>query len=226
MSPPASLTAAPAWWAAALTAALAAAPAGCLRNPAFACEIDAQCTGKTAGVCVTAVGYCAFNDGTCSSGTRFGEHAGPYSGQCVGATGDDAGIDGALPEGCIGAYAALPGIATHKYRLITTLTSWSAQATTCASERAYLVEPDDAAELAALNMLAGAVELWVGVSDQATEGTFVYGRGGAVTFLPWENNQPDDAPQPGADCVRSSATGTYADDKCVTARRTVCECEL
>jgi hypothetical protein len=215
-----------------LAAALGAGAAGCLRNPAFTCERDSQCTGNTIGRCETGLGFCSFSDGSCTSGFRFGDHSGAYSGQCVGENGIDAGIDaptdGSIDGplvGCPGTYAALPGVATHVYRVINALQPWATQRSACTGENAYLVEPDDATELAAVNMAAGANEIWIGVTDQATEGVFVTSRGAAVTFLPWEAGQPDDQPQPGADCVRSSATGTYADDRCSTTRRAVCECE-
>jgi hypothetical protein len=130
------------------------------------------------------------------------------------------------PAACPATYMALPGVATHVYRAIPAAQTWGVQRNACTADGGYLVEPDDAAELAAVNMLAGAVEIWIGITDQATEGTFLTGRGAAPAFLPWETGQPDDAPQGGADCVRSSATGTYADDRCNTTRRAVCECEL
>lgn len=211
--------------AAATTAALIAAAAvpfaGCLRSTTFECTSNADCTGSPPGTCEPA-GYCSFPDTSCETGRRFGDHSGPVSGQCVGAAGGDGGID--AQSACNG-YTALPSIATHRYRVITTTAAWATQRTTCTADGGYLVEPSGTAEMMAVTMLAGAVELWVGVTDQATELTFLTGRGAPATFLPWEASQPDDAPT-GADCVRSSATGTYADDRCTTARRAVCECDL
>ncbi len=209
--------------AALLAAAVAVPFAGCLRGTTFQCASNAECTGSTPGRCEPE-GYCSFPDSSCATGNRFGDHSGPRSGQCTGeGAGVDAGID-ALPA-CPG-YLPITGVATHRYRVITGAATWSAQRTTCMAEGGYLVEPDDAAELMAVNMLAPAVELWVGVTDQATEMTFLTGRGAPVTFLPWEAAQPDDGPQGGADCVRASPIGSYADDRCNTDRRAVCECDL
>jgi hypothetical protein len=213
--------------AAAALAALAAGPAGCLRTTSFQCASDGNCSGSPAGRC-EANGFCSFPDTSCTSGFRFGEHSGPDSGKCVGEGGSDGGIppiDGVIDAaGCQATYSALPGGSAHVYRVLTGTANWSAQRTTCAGEGAYLVEPDDATELAALNMLAGAIEIWIGISDQTTEGTFVTTRDAAITFLPWTAGQPDDAPQ-GADCVFSSDTGMYSDDRCNIARRTICECD-
>jgi Lectin C-type domain len=207
--------------AAAAIAALAAPFAGCLRGTTFQCASDADCTGSPAGRCEPA-GYCSFPDTSCASGSRFGDYSGPSAGKCV--DGPDTSIDAPMAN-CAG-YMPLTGVATHRYRAITTAGTWAAHRDTCIAEGGYLVEPNNAAELAAVNMLAGAVEIWVGISDLMTEGTFRTGRDAAATFLPWEAGQPDDAPQGGADCVRSSAAGTYADDRCNTDRRTVCECDL
>lgn len=52
---------------------------------AFACSDDAQC-GADGGVC--AEGFCAFPEEGCSSGLRWGEHAGDRSGECVPASAD------------------------------------------------------------------------------------------------------------------------------------------
>ena len=207
-----------------LAAAVAVPFAGCLRGTTFQCASNGDCTGSPAGRCES-VGYCSFPDTSCPAGSRFGDHSGPFAGQCVDQlAGGDGGIDAPMSN-CAG-YTALAGVATHRYRAILVNAIWTAQRTTCTDEGGYLVEPGDAAEMTAVNMLAGAVEIWVGVTDQATEGTFLTGRGAAPTFLPWENNQPDDAPQGGADCVRAVASGTYADDRCNTVRRAVCECDL
>lgn len=227
------------WLAGAALAAAAGAAvlASCLHGTSFVCTSDAQCTGAAGGRCEPQIGYCSFSDGSCASGSRFGDQSGPYAGKCVGEVGGpDGAIDGAIdgtvdgmidapPVGCPGTYAALPNVATHVYRVITMTGTWTSQQAACMAENGYLAEPNDAAELAALNTAAGANEIWVGVSDQTTEGTFLFGRGGAATFLPWETGEPDNSPAGGADCVRSSATGTYADDRCSTLRRAVCECE-
>ena len=227
--------------AAAALVALGAGLGGCLRSTTFACTSDVDCTGSAPGRCEP-VGFCSFADGSCAAGRRFGDHAGSYSDRCVGELGSDGGIDApgdgmidaridamidAPPAGCPATYAALPGVAAHVYRAIPAAGIWTTQRTACTADGGYLVEPDDAAELAAVNMLAGAVEIWVGLSDLATEGTFVTGRGAAPAYVLWEAGEPDNLPQQGGggDCVRSSATGTYADDRCSTPRRAVCECE-
>jgi hypothetical protein len=55
----------------------------------FACTTDSQCgaDGKCSG------GFCAFPDGDCDSGFRYGELSGPLSNTCVGSQTTDGGVD-------------------------------------------------------------------------------------------------------------------------------------
>jgi hypothetical protein len=75
--------------------------AGCIRDGAFACTSNAQCTGGTGGTCETA-GFCSFADPSCPDGRRFGAQAGSLSSQCVGASGPiDASTMGITVGGMI-----------------------------------------------------------------------------------------------------------------------------
>jgi|GEM_PF-1136114 len=67
--------------------ALLAGLCGCspFGGGAFSCELDSQCQGGPgAGRCETSVGFCSFEDSSCSSGRRYGDASGPQSGVCVG----------------------------------------------------------------------------------------------------------------------------------------------
>lgn len=60
----------------------------------YPCADDSQCDARSGGVCV-ADGRCAYADGDCDGGLRYGEHAGDRSGQCVPADpGDSDGGSG------------------------------------------------------------------------------------------------------------------------------------
>ncbi len=204
----------------------AAALAGCLRSTTFRCETSADCTG---GTCEP-IGFCSFADSSCTSGSRFGELSGSAANQCVDDTLVDAGLDApanqdALPDapGCPASYVALAGAPGHLYRSITTSSSWFAHHTACMGDGAYLTIPDDLTELTAIATLAGNT-IWIGINDQANEGVYKTELGATATFLPWSSGEPDDAPG-AADCVRASPAGTFADDRCSTPFRAVCECE-
>ena len=58
--------------------------AGCVRDGAFHCTDDSQCTiGTTQGRCESATSFCAFPDSACDVGYRYGEQAGSVSNECV-----------------------------------------------------------------------------------------------------------------------------------------------
>lgn len=215
----------------ALTMIAAVALAGCLRATEFKCDNSSQC--GTQGACES-TGFCSFPDDTC--GRKYGPSAGSLSGQCVGGTAIDGGIDSARdsaidsPRGqCPSGFAPLAG-APHQYKLISTNGTWGAQMSACSalSSTTYLAIPDDVGELGALDTLAAASpNYWVGISDSATEGTWLTVKGGTQTFLPWETGHPIITPPNNQnDCVRVvTADAKFFDDKCNVQLPAICECE-
>ena len=203
--------------------------AGCLRDTSYRCATDSACAG---GTC-QGNGFCSFVDATCASGQRFGDSAGDASNTCVGETGMDAGVDAArddalpdAPRGCPASYAPRAnGQGNHVYRIVVAQDAWETQRATCAAEGAYLAIPDDATELAAISGLFNQTSsYWIGISDAATEGTFVTVQGAAATFLPWAVGQPNDTGN--SDCVEVNRfAGTFNDTRCGDGQRAVCECE-
>jgi hypothetical protein len=211
---------------------------GCLRSTEFHCSDSTQCAG---GVCQP-VGFCSFENSGCPSGQRFGDSAGMYAGQCADGGDVDAGVDAvddALEDAmidspadtssaCPATYAMVTGAPANRvYRLIAAAATWDAQRTACAADgaTAYLAIPDDATELMAINTLAAAnTDYWIGVSDQATEGTYLNVKGAAQTFLPWDVGQPNNVNN--SDCVLVHQTNrTWNDMLCVNTLPAVCECE-
>jgi hypothetical protein len=210
---------------AALVTALIAS--GCLKPAAFECASDPQCTRAGAQGTCEAVGFCSFPDATCTSGSRFGDVSGKYTQQCVGEAGDapDGGVTVPDGLGCLVGYATLTGVPDRAYRRIDTSTSWEGQVAACRADGAnvYLAIPDDATELQAILTLASS-DVWVGISDIATEGSFVTVLGGVPASPPWAAMQPDDLG--GSDCVLAlSASASYDDRRCSTSAIAVCECE-
>lgn len=195
--------------------------AGCLRTTTFPCASDAECG---AGTCES-VGFCAFADTTCADGRRFGEHSGTYSGKCVGELNGDAGVDAPPPDAVVGCptdYVTITGgEAGHRYRLRTPSTNWDSHRATCASEGGYLAIPGSLVELQGMIAL-GASPIFIGISDLATENTWVDVLGAPATFLPWAGGEPDND-APGEDCVRATST-TFTDERCSRTARAVCEC--
>lgn len=219
-----------------VAAMIAVGCVSCLRAAAFECTSDAQCTRAGAQGTCEAVGFCSLPDATCMTGRRFSEASGKYTQQCVGemGNGSDASVDGPVdagvivPDGlgCPVGYATLSGVPNRAYRRISTLTSWDNQVTACRGDGAnvYLAVPDDATELQAILTLASS-DVWVGIGDAATEGSFVTVLGATPAVLPWAAGQPDDSGG-GSDCVMAlKASTTYDDKRCSTGGIAVCECE-
>lgn len=211
----------------------ALAATSCLRDTSFHCATSAEC--GAGGTCEPGVGYCSVADATCASGARFGSSAGSYANQCVGddnpadaPAADAASGDDAPAAGCPAGYNTITGgQAGHKYRLINMTENWQTQRGVCSasSSSAYLAIPDTLGELQAIAMLSASTESWVGITDAATENTFLTVKGVAATFLPWDMNQPDDA-GPGEDCVIIETPGSkLRDERCGSKFRAVCECE-
>ena len=215
---------------AALAIVAALGLAGCLRSTEFQCETSSQCGAQ--GVCESTK-FCSFPDDQC--GRRYAPSAGSLANQCVGGE-TDGGVDGARDGGidtpaslCPTGFGPLAG-APHQYKLVPAAATWNAQSAACAalSSTTYLAIPDDMNELGALDTLAGATTTyWVGISDAATEGTWLTVKGGTQTFLPWETGHPTTSPPNNQnDCVRVvTADAKFFDDKCNTQLAAICECE-
>lgn len=74
----------------------AAAVTACIARDRLVCEDDAQCSRKPEGVCHD--GACAYPDGECASGLRYGDFAGERAGRCVeDAVADDTSSSGVDP---------------------------------------------------------------------------------------------------------------------------------
>jgi hypothetical protein len=219
---------------------LAASPLACLRATSYTCATDDQCGAD--GRCELATGFCSFTDASCAQGRRYGNLSGPLAGTCVGeepvgsdggpGDGPPIGGDGPMTDGpgagpCMtsGAYAAIPSVPNgHTYRVLTLAATWQQQRDKCAADSAHLAIPEDTTELAGMLVLGGS-QLWVGITDLALENTFVTVLGPPATFLPWANGQPDNKPQPDADCAQADPTDQRLyDEKCGGAYRAVCEC--
>jgi hypothetical protein len=64
---------------------------------------------------------------------------------------------------------------------------------------------------------------WIGGTDAANDGIFVWSDGGALDYVGWAAGQPDNGA--GVDCTvkRNDATALWSDQRCVDALRFVCE---
>lgn len=88
----------------------------------------------------------------------------------------------------------------HLYLLTSASTSWTAAQTEATSVGGNLVAINDAAEEAWLQQIFGtSSNLWIGLTDQASEGTFTWINGEAVTYTNWDSGEPNDGGGSGQD---------------------------
>ena len=74
-----------------------------------------------------------------------------------------------------------------------------------------------------MSLRGNDISLWIGLSDKANEGTFVWANGAAVAFEFWKKNQPNDG-KGNEDCVEMTKTnGKWDDVQCSKKRAFVCQ---
>lgn len=121
--------------------------------------------------------------------------------------------------------AALDG---HSYALCPAPLAWADARTSCAAFGGDLVAFDDDVEQGGVMAFTEPASMGVGgwffgLSDQTTEGAFVWPDGSAPTFTSWNDGEPNDA---GGleDCAEISLdTGGWNDVPCSDLRAYVCE---
>lgn len=106
------------------------------------------------------------------------------------------------------------------FRLVPTPDTWDAAERACVVWGGHLVAYDDAEEEAAVEGQLGDGH-WIGLSDAAREGTFVWADGTALGYARWSPGAPASTP-PWRDCVRHTASG-WLDARCNELRPFVCE---
>lgn len=106
---------------------------------------------------------------------------------------------------------------TSRYREGAPAVTWAAARADCVADGADLWVPNNATEQ---NAWTGD---WIGITDMATEGTWLTVDGTPATFLPWDLLQPDGGTA--ENCGRSSGSG-FEDRDCADGRDYVCECPL
>jgi len=125
---------------------------------------------------------------------------------------------------CPGNYVSA-GEQSSRYRYIMTTSTWTAAEATCEGDGAgiHLAVFDDGIELAALRSVVGDTDVWTGVTDRITEGSYLSVTGLPAPFLPWSNGEPTGAAE---DCVSVEVDdGVAGDADCALLRRPLCECD-
>jgi len=107
-----------------------------------------------------------------------------------------------------------------------TALSWGDAAAACSLVGAHLVTISDEKVNTTVAGIAGTAS-WIGLTDQFSEGTFVWDEGKnqytALTYTKWLTNQPDNGPGGNADCVQTTSAGTWSDMNCALLLPYICE---
>jgi Lectin C-type domain len=153
----------------------------------------------------------------------------------------DAAGDAALVADCPAGYGPIKGIGM--YRVVEgALRSWQAAAADCKDDDdtggsyrlfTHLVVLGNDAERTTITGVGTSISgnTWIGLSDLAIEGTYVWitpePTGGYPMIgmkPPWDTDDPDDAGG-SEDCIRFKNDFTLEDRPCTDAESYVCECD-
>ena len=81
-----------------------------------------------------------------------------------------------------------------------------------------------------VDAIAGNKDVWIGITDAASEGTWLDIRGQPVTFTRWSFGEPSNGGgpmnSPGEDCGEQYDGALWNDNDCSAKLRFVCECAL
>lgn len=175
------------------------------------------------------VSACRFDHGDARGDLPVDDAGGDGSDSGSGSGSDDAGMTDATisAHACQSDAAYVPNPQTSvRYRAVATPLGWSAAQQDCASKGAHLVVIGDATEDVYIDGLL-VTETWIGYSDIAVEGTFVWVTGASAGYTNW---RPDGNPNDGSgtepqDCTEiDEAGGTWNDENCPEPGTYVCEC--
>ncbi|KAM4705790.1 tetranectin [Rhinophrynus dorsalis] len=101
----------------------------------------------------------------------------------------------------------------------------------CIAQGGTLCTPDNGDENDSLynyvrHNIGANSEIWIGINDMATEGTWVDMTGSSITFKHWETeitNQPDGGKQENCASLSAVAIGKWFDNSCKTELPFVCQ---
>uniref|UniRef100_A0A8C3WZG0 C-type lectin domain-containing protein n=1 Tax=Catagonus wagneri TaxID=51154 RepID=A0A8C3WZG0_9CETA len=93
--------------------------------------------------------------------------------------------------------------------------------TLCAELQATVATPKNAEENKAIQDMAPDIA-FLGITDEVTEGQFMYVTGGRITYSNWKSKEPNDYGS-GEDCVILNRDGLWNDISCSSSFLAVCE---
>lgn len=95
----------------------------------------------------------------------------------------------------------------------------------CAQFQASVATPMNAEENKAIQRIASSRHVFLGTTDEETEGHFVDLSGRGLTYKNWKAGEPNDGAR-GEDCVMLLEDGMWDDISCSSSFLAVCEFEF
>lgn len=128
---------------------------------------------------------------------------------------------------CPASYTLTLSGSTSLYRFVSNqAVPWTTANSRCTDDGTHLIVLSSETELSQINVVAGAGERWVGLSDRVTNGTFLPVTDEPTTFppasgSPWATGEPtNDKP-----CVATNDNGQLITLTCGNGRTFICECD-
>ncbi|MGD2250120.1 MAG: lectin-like protein [Candidatus Methanofastidiosia archaeon] len=98
-----------------------------------------------------------------------------------------------------------------QYEFIETKKSWADAKADCEARGGHLVTITSSAENDFVSNLAGSNTIWIGLTDEATEGTWLWVTGESVVYTNWNSGEPNNYGS-GEDYGEMTSNGTWNDN--------------
>jgi hypothetical protein len=180
---------------------------------------------------VVVLGGSSGSAGAAASGTAG---SGGTVEQAAAGNGGESASAGMPPEpACWQTYTTVVSGLTSRYRHGATRLIWVEAERDCETDGGHLVVIDSDAEntwlaqvaAESLTNQASSHQLaWLGMSDHAKEGEFVWVTGTPLTLTSWFKGEPNTL-NDAEDCGEMRASGLWNDDRCNAQLAYVCECD-
>lgn len=186
-----------------------------------------RCLWHSAVALLLFAGACT---GEIGSDTQFqvGADASPVDASTlvIDAAAEPPDVDAPLPEPCDDGDLQAEGAGGSCYWAVhTTPVDWTTARVACQADGGdlaiitSLAESDEVNALAIAALTASAdevVDYWIGASDSATEGAFLWPDGTPLGFSNWRLNEPNDGGVAGEDCtiIEADRGGSWDDRAC------------